>query len=176
MLTHNELKDIIESLPMTVDKDDRETTELIKKVGKQLGYAIPDCRCHDKWSDLSVKLKLWLRNHPEECHYTIRPGIVRRGPDGNNIYNLNLTDETAEWILENDPEGARYITKIVSETTEDDVNVINQSTNESVSETTKTNENVEANKVDEPESESETFEVDPEPETKKKKTVRKTKR
>lgn len=118
MLTHNELKDIIESLPMTVDKDDRETTELIKKVAKQIGYSVPDCRCQDKWSDLSVKLHLWLRNHPEECHYTIRPGIVRRGPDGTNIYNLNLTDESAEWLLENDPEGARFITKIVDTETE----------------------------------------------------------
>lgn len=112
MLTHNEIKDIIDNLPMTVNKDDRNTTELIKKVGKQLGYAIPDCRCHDKWSDLSVKLKLWLRNHPEECNWTIRPGIVRRTPFG-NCFNLSITNQMAEWLLENDPESVKWITKIV---------------------------------------------------------------
>lgn len=170
MLTYNEIRDIIESLPMAVDKDDRETTELIKKVGKRLGYTIPDCRCHDKFSDLSVKLKIWLRNHPEECHYQMRPGIVRRGPDGTNIYNLNLTDESAEWLLENDPEGAKYITKIVSDESEETSNTINQNETESVS------ENVSAETVVvEPEPESETFEVEPAvvEEPKKKSTRRK---
>lgn len=116
MLTFEELKEKIESFPMHVE--DQSIKNDVKIVAKQIGYSVPDCKCQDKFNDLVIKLKIWLRNHPEPCHYTIRPGIVRRGPDGNNIYNLNLTDETAEWILANDPEGARFITKIVDTETE----------------------------------------------------------
>lgn len=123
MLTFQELKDKIESFPQFVE--DQQTKNEIKQVASQLGYTVPDCKCQDKFNDLVIKLKLWSRQHPTECHYQMRPGIVRRGPEG-NVYNLNLTDETAEWILENDPEGAKYITKIASETLESAERSINQ--------------------------------------------------
>lgn len=171
MLTFEELKEKIESFPMHVE--DQSIKNDVKIVAKQIGYSVPDCKCQDKFNDLVIKLKLWLRQHPEPCHYTIRPGIVRRGPDGNNIYNLNLTDETAEWILENDPEGAKYITKIVSDESEETSNTINQNETESVSENVSA-ETAEPVVVDEPlKDESAEPEPDVVEEPKKKSTRRK---
>lgn len=110
MLTFEELKNKIESFPEHVE--DQSIKNEIRIVAEQLGFTVPNCKCQDKFNDLVVKLKLWSRQHPTECHFKIRAGIVRRTPWG-NAYNLNLTDEMAEWILENDQEGARFITKII---------------------------------------------------------------
>lgn len=117
MLTFEEIKDIIDALPMSVNKNDKEIVSKIRTVASQLGFALPerDCKCQDRYSDLSVKLKLWLKKHADGfCKYTMKLGIVRYTPFG-NAYNLTLTDEQAEWIIANDPEGSKFITRIVSD-------------------------------------------------------------
>lgn len=138
MLNFDEIKDIIDALPMSVDKNDKEIVSKIRTVASQLGFALPerDCKCQDRYSDLSVKLKLWLKKHADGfCKYTMKLGIVRYTPFG-NAYNLVLTDKQAEWILENDEEGSKFITRIVSdipetslESTKEDSN-INYQTND----------------------------------------------
>lgn len=111
LLTFPEIKQLIDSFPLTPELKDRND---IRGVAEQLGYTVPNCACKDKFGDLVVKLKLWLRQHPDGFpHYAMKAGVVRKGSKGTNIYNLNLTDEEAIWLLENDPEAKNYLTKIV---------------------------------------------------------------
>lgn len=147
MLTFEQLKDIIDALPMSVDRNDKEIVSKIRTVASQLGFSLPerDCKCQDRYSDLSVKLKLWLKNHKDGfCKYRMQLGIVRWTPTG-NAYNLTLTDEQAEWILENDPEGAKFITRIVpddvsasSNDAKEDSNIIISEKENNVPENTET--------------------------------------
>ncbi len=131
MLTFEEIKDIIDALPMSVNKNDKEIVSKIRTVASQLGFALPerDCKCQDRYSDLSVKLKLWLKKHKDGfCKYTMKLGIVRYTPFG-NAYNLVLTNEMAEWILENDEEGSKFITIIVTDIAETSSNDAKEDSN-----------------------------------------------
>ena len=121
MLTFQEIKDAIEKLSIEPNKkagvkDEYSTEEIqtIRQVALQLGYSLPDagCKCKNQWRDLVIKLKLWSRQHPEECHYQMKRGIIRVHSDGTNTYALNLTDERAEYLLKTDPNAYTYITKI----------------------------------------------------------------
>lgn len=122
MLTFKEVKETIEKYSQTTTPLEREDKQAIAEVAVQLGFSIPDpnCNCKDKYHDLIIKLQLWLRAHQDGfCHYEIAPGIVRKGSKGQNVYNLNLTDEEAEWLIENDPVAARYIKRILPDETEE---------------------------------------------------------
>lgn len=121
MLTFQEIKDAIEGLSIEPNKnagvkDEYSTEEIqtIRQVALQLGYSLPDagCKCKNQWRDLVIKLKLWSKQHPEECHYQMKRGIVRVHSDGTNTYALNLTDPRAEYLLKTDPNAYTYITKI----------------------------------------------------------------
>lgn len=121
MLTFQEIKEAIESLSIEPNKkagvkDEYSTEEIqtIRQVALQLGYSLPDagCKCKNQWRDLVIKLKLWSKQHPEECHYQMKRGIIRAHLDGTNTYALNLTDERAEYLLKTDPNAYTYITKI----------------------------------------------------------------
>lgn len=144
MLTFEQLKDIIDALPMSVDKNNKEIVSKIRKVASQLGFALPerDCKCQDRYSDLSAKLKLWLKNHKDGfCKYTMKLGIVRYTPFG-NAYNLVLTDEQAEWILENDKEGAKFINEIAEATSRAEATRIVSDIPETSLESTKEDSNI----------------------------------
>lgn len=99
---------------------------IIRKIAGQIGFTTPDagCKCKDGYRDLYIKLSLWVKAHPDGLHYVIKPGIVRKGSKGQNVYNLNLTDEEAEWILANDSEGAKFITKILEEEEKEDTKIV----------------------------------------------------
>lgn len=123
MLTFQEIKDAIEKLSIEPNtnkkagvKDEYSTGEIqtIRQVALQLGYTLPDagCKCKNQMRDLVIKLKLWSKQHPEECHYQMKRGIIRVHSDGTNTYALNLTDERAEYLLKTDPNAYTYITKI----------------------------------------------------------------
>lgn len=113
LLTFEQIKQMIDGFSLTPEIKDRND---IRLVAQQLGYTVPNCTCKDKFADLVVKLKLWLRQHPTDfCHYAMKAGVVRKGSKGTNVYNLNLTDEEAVWLLENDPEAKSYITKIIKD-------------------------------------------------------------
>lgn len=112
MFTFKEIKELIDGFVTTPSEQEKLQ---IRDVAQQLGYDVPDCKCKDKFADLVIKLKIWLKQHPTDfCHYDMKRGVVRRYKDGTNVYNLNLTDEKAEWLLENDPEAQNYLTKIIS--------------------------------------------------------------
>ena len=122
MLKFQEVKETIEKYSQATTPLEREDKQVIAKVAVQLGFSTPDpnCNCKDKYHDLIIKLQLWLRTHQDGfCHYEIAPGIVRKGSKGQNVYNLNLTDEEAEWLLENDPVAAKYIKRILPDETEE---------------------------------------------------------
>lgn len=110
-LTHDELLEKISSFE--VSRTDEQRNDIIAVAG-QIGFSTPSrsCKCKSGWSDLVIRLRLWAKQHLTACHYSIQPGIVRKGPDGKNVYSLNITDETAEWLLENDEVAAKFITKI----------------------------------------------------------------
>lgn len=121
MLTFQEIKDAIESLSIEPNKkagakDEYSTEEIqiIRQVALQLGYSLPDagCKCKNQWRDLVIRLKLWSKQHPEECHYVMKRGIIRVHSDGTNTFSLNLTDQRAEYLLKTDPNAYTYITKI----------------------------------------------------------------
>ena len=121
MLTFQEIKDAIESLSIEPNKkvgvkDEYSTGEIqtIRQVALQLGYSLPDagCKCKNQWRDLVIRLKLWSKQHNEECHYVMKRGIIRVHSDGSNTYALNLTNERAEYLLKTDPNAYTYITKI----------------------------------------------------------------
>lgn len=121
MLTFQEIKDAIEKLSIEPNKkagvkDEYSTEDIqtIRQVALQLGYSLPDvgCKCKNQWRDLVIRLKLWSKQHPEECHYSMKRGIIRVHSDGTNTYALNLTDERAEYLLKTDPNAYTYITKI----------------------------------------------------------------
>lgn len=122
MLKFQEVKETIEKYAQAATQLEREDKQVIAKVAVQLGFSTPDpnCNCKDKYHDLIIKLQLWLRTHQDGfCHYEIAPGIVRKGSKGQNVYNLNLTDEEAEWLIENDPVAAKYIKRILPDETEE---------------------------------------------------------
>lgn len=108
---HEELLEKISSFDAS--RTDEQKNDIIA-VAKQIGFSVPNrnCKCVNGWSDLVIRLKLWMRQHPTAPHFTIQPGIVRKGPDGNNVTNLNITDEAALWLLKNDEVAAKYITQI----------------------------------------------------------------
>lgn len=122
MLSFQEIKEAIEGFSIEpnkkagTNKDEYSTEEIqtIRQVALQLGYSLPDagCKCKNQWRDLVIKLKLWSKQHPEECHYQMKRGIIRVHSDGTNTYALNLTDERAEYLLKTDPNAYTYITKI----------------------------------------------------------------
>lgn len=121
MLTFQEIKDAIESLSIEPNKkagvkDEYSADEIqtIRQVALQLGYSLPDagCKCKNQWRDLVIRLKLWSKQHNEECHYVMKRGIIRVHSDGTNTYALNLTDQRAEYLLKTDPNAYTYITKI----------------------------------------------------------------
>lgn len=121
MLTFQEIKDAIEKLSiepnMKTDVKDEysaEEVQIMRQIALQLGYSLPDigCKCKNQWRDLVIKLKLWSKQHPEECHYSMKRGIIRVHSDGTNTYTLNLTDQRAEYLLKTDPNAYTYITKI----------------------------------------------------------------
>ena len=121
MLTFQEIKDAIEKLSIEPNKKagvkdaySTEEIQIIRQVALQLGYSLPDagCKCKNQWRDLVIRLKLWSKQHPEECHYQMKRGIIRVHSDGTNTYALNLTDERAEYLLKTDPNAYTYITKI----------------------------------------------------------------
>ena len=121
MLTFKEVKETIEKYAQVTAPLEREDKQAIAEVASQLGFSIPDpnCNCKDKYHDLVIKLQLWLRTHRDGfCHYEIAPGIVRKGSKGQNVYNLNLTDEEAEWLIENDPVAAKYIKRVLPDETD----------------------------------------------------------
>ena len=121
MLTFKEVKETIEKYAQATAPLEREDKQAIAEVASQLGFSIPDpnCNCKDKYHDLIIKLQLWLRTHQDGfCHYEIAPGIVRKGSKGQNVYNLNLTDEEAEWLIENDPVAAKYIKRVLPDETD----------------------------------------------------------
>lgn len=120
MLTFEDIKNTIEKYDLTQSEFTRDEKLELNKAASQLGFAIPNanCKCQDKYKDLVIKLKLWLKNHADGfCHYTMRPGVVRLGSHGQNVYALNLTDEEAEWLIENDEIARKYITKILETNT-----------------------------------------------------------
>lgn len=120
MLTFEQVKETIEKFDLSQSSFTRDEKLDLNKVASQLGFGLPDpnCKCHDKYKDLIIKLKLWLKNHADGfCHYTMRNGIVRKGSHGQNVYALNLTDEEAEWLIENDEIARKYITKILETNT-----------------------------------------------------------
>lgn len=104
-----------------IDNITEQNKITIREIAGQIGFSTPDagCKCRDSYRDLYIKLSLWVKNHPGGLHYTMKPGIVRKGSKGQNVYNLTLTDSEAEWLLENDPEGAKFITKILEEEEEE---------------------------------------------------------
>lgn len=110
-LKHEELLEKISSFDAS--HIDEQKNDIIA-AAKQIGFSVPNrnCKCVNGWSDLVIRLKIWMRQHPTPCHFSIQPGIVRRGPDGANVTNLNITDESALWLLENDEVAAKYITQI----------------------------------------------------------------
>lgn len=115
MLNIEEVKGQLESID--IDNIVEQDKISIREIANQIGFSTPDanCKCKDGYRDLFIKLRLWVKNHPNGLHYTMKPGIVRKGSQGQNVYNLTLTDDEAEWLLENDPEGAKFITKILDE-------------------------------------------------------------
>lgn len=120
MLSFEQIVDIINKigdseLDNTSIKNRENRLSLIR-VAEQLGYVVPNCGCKDKFKDLLIKIRIWIKQHPNGFpHYAMKAGVVRKGKRGTNIYNLNLTDEEAEWLLENDPEAKNYLTKIIEE-------------------------------------------------------------
>lgn len=113
MYTHEELLRAIDSFELSESLSNQMKAE-IKAVASQIGFNTPDttCKCKDKYNDLIIKLKLWKKDHQEPCHYSMSRGIIRKGPDGKNIFALNLDDAKAEWLLQFDPEAPKYIKRI----------------------------------------------------------------
>lgn len=113
MYTHEELLRAIDSFEPSESLSNQTKAE-VKAVATQIGFNAPDatCKCKDKYNDLIIKLKLWRKEHFEPVHYTMKRGIIRKGPDGKNIFALNLNDAKAEWLLQFDPEAPKYIKKI----------------------------------------------------------------
>lgn len=116
MYTHEELLRAIDSFEPSESLSNQTKAE-IKTVATQIGFNAPDatCKCKDKYNDLIIKLKLWRKDHQEPCHYSMSRGIIRKGPDGKNIFALNLDDSKALWLLENDPEASKYIKRIADD-------------------------------------------------------------
>lgn len=113
MYTHEELLRTIDSFEPSESLSNQTKAE-VKAVASQIGFNAPDatCKCKDKYNDLIIKLKLWRKDHQEPCHYSMSRGIIRKGPDGKNIFALNLDDDKAEWLLQFDPEAPKYIKRI----------------------------------------------------------------
>ena len=113
MYTHEELLRAIDSFEPSESLSNQTKAE-VKAVATQIGFNAPDatCKCKDKYNDLIIKLKLWRKDHFEQCHYTMKRGVIKKGPDGKNIFSLNLDDAKAEWLLQFDPEAPKYIKKI----------------------------------------------------------------
>jgi len=90
------------------DKGDIET------LAKIVGYSVPDCGCVDKWNDLVIRLSLFCKNHPAGFPaYEIDRGVIyRKKPNNELISYATLTNELAEWALENEPEAKKHIRKI----------------------------------------------------------------
>ena len=111
-----EIKEFTDSIDLESHKYSREDEVTIRAIAAQLGYSWPNCNCHlaDKLKDLFIKIKLFVRNHPDGfSHYVMSPGIVRIANDGKYVTNNNLTDEYAEEFLAKYPDASTYIKRIL---------------------------------------------------------------
>lgn len=126
MLNIENIKNALSNID--IDNITEQNKISIREIASQIGFTTPDagCKCKDGYRDLFIKLRLWVKAHPNGLHYTMKPGIVRKGSKGQNVYNLTLTDSEAEWLLENDPEGAVFITKILEEEEKEDTKVLEE--------------------------------------------------
>lgn len=92
-------------------EEDKENTENLHY--SVFGERLPNCNCVNRWSDALDSLMIYFRNHKsyDDCRYSIQCGadfIVK----GVNVNCKNLTDEFAEYLLENNPIAARLIRKL----------------------------------------------------------------
>ncbi len=116
------------------DKGDIET------LAKIVGYSVPDCGCVDKWNDLVIRLALFCKNHPAGFPaYEIDRGVIyRKKPNNELISYATLTNELAEWALENEPEAKKHIRKIGNVETAEAVETETETEDENVSRETST--------------------------------------
>ena len=116
MKSFEKIKEFVDLIDLNSHKYSREDELTIRAIASQLGYSWPNCNCNllDKLKDLVIKIKLFVRNHPEGfSHYVMSPGIVRIAEDGVYVTNNNLTDAYAEEFLAKYADASTYIKRIL---------------------------------------------------------------